>query len=218
MLIFFAKSEFVIYFYSHKLITKMKKILLITLLSLPILGFSQTSTKPIDGFLGIKFGTTKLAVTAAMKARGAKLDANSDATNLAYTNVSMAHRPTEVVIIRFVDGKVYEGDIFFTPADNDHTIAYYNDLVSDLNENYGKGQDSKKFTSPYADGDGHEVTALLVGAADYQTVWEAANSNTIKASIDKESDTSLSVELTYQDDVLTQQAIDKQKAKDKGDL
>jgi hypothetical protein len=196
----------------------MKKTLLIILLLIPFFGFSQTTTKPIDGFLGIKFGSTKIAVMAAMKARGAKLDPNSDATNLAFTNISMAHRSTEVVIIRFVNGKAYEGDIFFTPADNDHAIAYYNDLVSDLNDSYGKGQDSKKFTSPYADGDGHEVTALLIGAADYNTYWQAANSNTINASINKESDTSLSVELTYQDDVLTQQAIDKQKAKDKGDL
>ena len=195
----------------------MKKLLIITLSLIPFFVAAQT-TKPIDGFLGIKFGSSKPVVMAAMKARGAKLDASSNATSLAYTNVSMAHRPTEVVIIRFVNGKVYEGDIFFTPADNDHAIIYYNDLVSDLSENYGKGLDNKKFTSPYVNGDGEEVTALLVGAADFDTIWQASNDNTVKASIDKESDTSLGVQLTYQDDILTQQAIDKQKAKDKGDL
>jgi len=196
----------------------MKKILLTALVLIPLLGFSQTTTKPIDGFLGIKFGSTKIAIMAAMKARGGKVDPSSDATDLAFTNISMGHRATEVVIVRFVNGKAFEGDIFFTPADNDHTIEYYNDLVNDINDSYGNGQDSKKFTSPYVEGDGHEVTALLIGAADYNTYWEAANSNTIHAQIDKESDSSLSVELTYQDDILTQQALDKQKAKDKGDL
>ncbi|WP_461451088.1 hypothetical protein [Mucilaginibacter sp.] len=196
----------------------MKKILLIALLLLPILGFSQTdkTTKPIDGFLGIKFGSTKAAVIAAIKARGGKVNTNGDADNIAFDNVSLGHRETEIFFVRFVDNKAFEADFTFTPADNNHAIEYYNSLVSDLNDIYGKGESTKKFTAPYVEGDGHEQGALVLGAAEFNTYWEASNDNAINASIEKE-DLTLTVKLVYQDAALFSQAIDKQKSKDKSD-
>jgi hypothetical protein len=67
----------------------MKKTLLIALLLIPFFGFSQTqTTKPIDGFLGIKFGSSKAVVLAAMKAKGAVLDkSDADPTVLTFHNV-----------------------------------------------------------------------------------------------------------------------------------
>jgi hypothetical protein len=46
----------------------------------------------------------------------------------------------------------------------------------------------------------------------------AANKNIIEASIEKIDDTTLDVELIYQDGVLVDEAIAKQKAKEKGDF
>ena len=87
----------------------MKKTLLIVLLLVPFFGFSQT-TKPIESFLSIKFGSSKAEVIAAMKAKGYNLlksDENSD-TNLEFGAVNYAHRQTQAFAVEFVDNKCYE--------------------------------------------------------------------------------------------------------------
>jgi len=121
----------------------MKKTLFITLLFLiPFLGFSQT-TKPIDGFLGIKFGSTKAAVIAAIKARGGRINKASKNDYLAFDNVHLGHRETDMFLIRFVDNKAYEADFVFKPADENHAIQYYDRLISDLDDIYGVGNSTK---------------------------------------------------------------------------
>jgi hypothetical protein len=187
----------------------MKKILLITLLLIPILGFSQT-TKLVEGFLGIKFGSTKAVVIAAMRAKGAKLDKESDADMLEFDNASLG--------VKFVNNKAFEADFYFKSGDQSNIIEYYDSLVTDITDIYGKGDTVRKFTPPYYEGDGHEIGALLVGAAKMNTMWMAANKNIIEASIEKIDDTTLDVELIYQDGVLVDEAIAKQKAKEKGDF
>lgn len=193
----------------------MKKALLIVLLFVPFIGFSQT-TKPIDGFLGIKFGSGKQAVIAALKARGGTLDKASVKDNLGFDNIKLGHRETELLVVRFTNNKVFEADFHLKPQDDYHAIEYYNNLVSDLTNVYGKGNATKKFTSGFADGDGKELGALLTGAAEYNTIWTDANNNAVDVTIIKE-DGDLVVEIIYQDDALTAQAVKQQKANDKSD-
>ena len=195
----------------------MKKILLIALLLIPFFGFSQT-TKPIDGFLGVKFGSTKAKVLALLKARGAKLDPRSNAITLAFTHISLGHRAAEYVIVRFVNNKAFDAEFTFKPDDNNQVIDYYKSLESDLNDIYGKGEDDIKYTAPYTEGDGHDVDALLVGAAQYNTTWEDANNNTINLEIEKEDIANLTISLTYLDDALSKLEDARLKAKDKGDM
>lgn len=198
----------------------MKKILLIALLLIPVIAFSQNTTKSIDGFLGIKFGTSRAAVLAAVKAKGGKLAESSEADGLAFTNVHLGQREAAIFIVRFVDGKAYRAEFTFEPEDDYHAIEYYNGLVNDVNEIYGKGQSTKKFTSSFVEGDGHEVGALLIGAASIYTIWQSANNNLINASIDKDEEdgsTSLEISLIYQDDALNNIYESKQKASSKSD-
>jgi len=197
----------------------MKKILLIALLLIPFIGFSQT-TKPIDGFLGIKFGTPRAAVIAAIRAKGGKLSKESTADVLAFTDVRLGQRETDLFFVRLVNNKVYRAEFTFKPADDYHAIEYYNNLVTDLNGVYGKGESTKKFTSSFKDGDGHEVGALLIGAAEFYTVWESStNKNLINASIDKDDDgTSLVVTLMYEDSALAELESSQEKKQDKSDF
>src|SRR5581483_6987501 len=123
------------------------------------------------GFLGIKFGSSKAAVIAAIKARGGIINKAGNADNLAFDNVTFAHRKVDFLVVRFVDNKAFEADFTFTPQDDNHAIEYYDNLVNDVNEIYGKGEATKKFSDPYKDGDGHEMSALMIGAADYSTLW-----------------------------------------------
>lgn len=194
----------------------MKKILLITLLLIPFIGFSQT-LKPIDGFLGIKFGSSKADVIETMKLKGATIDSDNPKNEIVtFNNVSLGHRQTVTFFVRFVNNKAFEADYFFDPGLEAKTIEYYNELISDLTDVYGKGQSFKNFKDPYKDGDGYETTAISSGNADYVTFWEDANNN--KNSISLKIQPNFHVKLIYQDAVLVQEAIAKQKAKEKGDF
>jgi hypothetical protein len=190
----------------------MKKTLFIALLLIPFLGISQT-TKPIDGFLGIKFGSDAATVKAAIKAKGGLFLASKSTTELLkFTGVKLGHRASSLFAVKLVDNKAYEADFFFDPELEAKIIDEYDALASDLNDVYGKGTATKTFKSPYADGDGFEITAIQSGNADYQTIWESGE-NTLSEVIVSE----MSIELTYQNGPLIDKAIAKDKAKEKSD-
>ncbi|WP_179415537.1 hypothetical protein HDF19_21800 [Mucilaginibacter sp. E4BP6] len=197
----------------------MKKTLLIVLLLVPFFGFSQT-TKPIESFLSIKFGSSKAEVIAAMKAKGYNLlksDENSD-TNLEFGAVNYAHRQTQAFAVEFVDNKCYEAIFDFKPEEDPKTIDYYNNLVRDINDVYGPGKPTKKFRYPYAEGDGQEIIALEGGYADFYTDWiDDNNKNLIEVKIATQ-DSDLMVVALYIDKELNDLALAHQKNKDKGDM
>ncbi|MGZ3752282.1 MAG: hypothetical protein ACXVAU_13460, partial [Mucilaginibacter sp.] len=128
----------------------MKKNLFVALLFLiPFCGFSQT-TKPISGFLGVKFGSSKETVIAALKAKGAILDkANSHKDNLAFSNAKLGTRKATGLLVKFVNNKAFEADYFFDPEVEAHIINEYNELVADITRVYGEGNVTKKYMSPY---------------------------------------------------------------------
>jgi hypothetical protein len=191
----------------------MKKILLIAFLIIPFIGFSQT-TKPIDGVLGIKFGASKAATLAAIKTKGGIWDKQqSTASGMSvYKNVKFGRRTSIGVALSFYAGKFYSAVFLFKADDDPHTIDYYDDLVSDLSDVYGAGTPTKTFRSPFTDGDGHEITAIEGGYADYYTDWES-NDNTIQVSIN----THFYVTLSYSDGAIRANANAKRKAKDNAD-
>jgi hypothetical protein len=192
----------------------MKKTLLITLLLIPFLGMSQT-TKPIEGFLGIKFGTGIAAVNAAVIAKGGVIDkAKSTKESVIFRNVKLGHREAASFIVKFVNDKAYEADFIFLPGQDARTIEYYNDLVNDINEIYGKGDLQVTFKSPYSDKDSetNKIVAIRNAMAEYKTYWES-NDNSILAEITDD----LTVDLIYQNDKLFSEAEAKQKAKEKSD-
>ncbi|MDB4903096.1 MAG: hypothetical protein JWQ63_2377 [Mucilaginibacter sp.] len=195
----------------------MKKTLLIALLLIPFLGISQT-TKPVDGFLGIKFGSSRAAVIAALNAKGGILGKKESTPEfLYYKNIKLGHRDAGAFMVKFVDDKAFEADFIFDPGLDAKTIEYYKILVNDISENYGKGFDHKNYQEPYnnEDDDGIKIDAMKDGKVEYFTIWQSEPSkNTIKASVD----VSLAVILKYQDSELVGRVIDKQKAKEKSDF
>jgi len=193
----------------------MKKILLITLLLIPFLGFSQT-TKPIDGFLGIKFGSSKAVVLAVMKAKGAVLNEKiGNANNLAFNRVKLGLKDA-ALLVRFVNNKAFEADYFFVPDVEAKIIETYDDLVTDVINKYGNGQATKQFNPPYAEdeSDGDTLLGLSAGKINFQTDWSDDKKNSIEIIIT----TDMNVKLIYQDGVLTNEAIALQNAKQQKDF
>ena len=195
----------------------MKKSLLIAFLLIPFLSIAQT-TKPVDGFLGIKFGSTKQEVIAAMQAKQAKYEeASSKESFLQFSNVTVAHRAAHC-FVRFIDGKAYEALFNFFPESEPQIIEYYNALVTDISGAYGPGKAIVDFKDPYKFGDGNESVALAEGNAKMFTNWKSDNGNTMQVKISKNQYDNLYVSLFYTDETLNKEVLARQKAKDKADL
>jgi hypothetical protein len=191
----------------------MKKNLLILLLLIPFLGMSQTK-RPIEGFLGIKFGSSKADVIAAIEAKGGKLE-HYDKTpenQVYFSNVKLGPRATIIFFVVFNNDKAYEAIFGFKPDSEPQAVEYYDALISDISDIYGKGKSTRTFKSPYEDGDGHAVSAIQGGYAQYFTNWEA-DKKIIQININQE----LNIQLTYEDETLAAEAKAKQKAKEKSD-
>lgn len=193
----------------------MKKTLLIALLLIPFWGISQT-TKEVEGFLGIKFGSSAAEVQSALNAKGGILDKkNTDADLMTYKNIKLGHRDAGLFVIKFINNKAFEADFIFDPGLDAKTLDYYYSLVDDINDNYGKGQSTATFKSPYSDKDpdNEKILAIKNAEGDYSSFWQSSNKNTISITITDD----LAVILKYQDSVLVQEAINSQKAKEKSD-
>ena len=190
----------------------MKKSLLILLLLIPFVGFSQ-NLKPINQVWGLKFGASKSATLAAIKAKGGTLDIITKTGIYIFKNIKFAGRKPLSMAAFFFQNKFYSASFLFKADDDPGTIDYYNDLVINIDSTYGPGQVTKNFTSGFADGDGNEIVAIQGGYADYQTLWHDDNNNYIIVTIDK----NLMVELSYVDAAIEQLYAARQKALEKSD-
>jgi hypothetical protein len=193
----------------------MKKTLFIALLLIPFLGISQT-TKPIDGFLGVKFGASKDDVIAAIKARGGNVNETPTNERVSFNNVKLGPRKAEELVIYFVNNKMYQGAFYFKPEQEPQTIEYYNALVSDISEVYGKGKPAMSFKSPYENGDGHELLALSSGNAKFYTNFNS-DKNLLQIDIKALQNEELYVIASYYDNTLVAEAHAKEKDKAKSD-
>ena len=191
----------------------MKKTLLIALLLLPFWGFTQTK-KPITSFLGIKFGSSRAQILAAMQAKGyAPNKKYSNAENLAYNNVRLGHRPCAFVV-KFVNNKAFEADYISITDPQAKCIHDYNEIVDQITGIYGEGQVTKNYSSPYTEGDDNTLTGLSDGKIDLHTLWIDSDNNTIQISIDS----NLDVNIVYQNGKLVEEAIANQHKKDASDF
>jgi hypothetical protein len=191
----------------------MKKILLIALFLMPVIGFSQT-LKPIDGFLSIKFGSSKADVTAAIKAKGGTV--SKEAPNaLVFKGIKLGHLDVFGLTVWFYNDQACQAQFFFKAELEDKTIDFYNDLMSQVSDVYGQGKSTRVFRSTFKDGDGYEITAIEQGDADYSTIWaDKDNKHRIVETISPK----LYIMLTYMDTVLTDASFAQDKAKEKGDF
>jgi hypothetical protein len=148
----------------------MKKLVLITTtLLLPFFVFAQTE---LPGALGLTFGMNKASVKRIMIDKGGVLDAsNSDANTQVYTGVTMGIKHTDWVGCNFINDKLYSIKILFIPVTKLNTQGLFDDLQAIITTKYGKPESIRKFISPYSDGDGNEIDAVLTGKGTIVSLW-----------------------------------------------
>ncbi|HEX9155400.1 MAG TPA: hypothetical protein VF819_07535 [Nitrospira sp.] len=83
------------------------------------------------------------------------------------------------------------------PSGDDYRNAYQTVLRA-LTDKYGQGQEQRSFDPPYADGDGTEEAAILVGDARISTQWLGVASHTgLRVDITKDG-TDIVITVSYE--------------------
>ncbi len=191
----------------------MTKIIITFLVILPALAWSQT--KVVTGVMGLKFGSTPLQLSALAKSKGWVFDVNSSSVKTkVYNTVQVAERNTILATFDFINGKLYQASFYFSETET-KTIGLYDQISTELNDVYGEPDCYKLFKSPFKEGDGDEIKAIKGGYAEYECYWGMTKSN--PNGVNLKINSSLLIELKYQDAKLIKEALESQRQKKKSD-
>lgn len=164
--------------------------------------------KMIEGFWGVKFGSSQDEVKSAILAKGPTLSSLSTADELMFQDVTFTQRRLAALSFKFVNNKFYEADVTYPAPDDIEVISTFKTIINELSEVYGKPNISKNFQFPYADGDGFEAQGIKQGKVSFTAVWKTSNNNAIQLQIDK----NLSLSLFYTDGTLEKTKDSKKSA------
>lgn len=164
------------------------------------------TTKPIEAFWGIKFGSSPDEAKKLVISKGGKFEAPaSKPDQLGFTGVVFTGRQTESLLLNFIDGKFYESSLKFPIADDAQVISLFNTIQKELDDVYGHSDINASYEYPYKEGDGETVQAIKFGHATIFAKWTSSNGNTIQLQINKD----LSFNLFYTDATLKKATVIK---------
>ncbi len=182
----------------------MKNLLIIAFLLMPFPGISQTTTKPIDSFLSLNFGSPKVTILNYVKENGGTYEAFVSKANLTICyNVMYGTHMSKLFGVKYFNNKAYLATFVFKADEDNSVLNYYSELIKEISAQYDNGVSVKKFKSPYKEGDGLEISAIQKGYADYQTVWTDQNKNSITLTINSDD---LSISLQFLDNKISRLA------------
>ena len=182
--------------------------------------FAQETKANVDGFWGMKFGSSVAECRKIILSKNTgTIDAkNSSETKIIIDNPEFAGKKPAFIALLFVNDKFHTSKTFFKPTSAARVFELYDSIKGELNDKYYKTkEDFKIFKSPYYDGDGYEASAIRLGKATVAAFWTFNQSDESKTVISLQIEESLLVNLSYQDDKIADQAIEKQKNKNAKD-
>ena len=185
------------------------------------------SAQPIrlDKFFGVPFGSTRDSVKKIMELKpDCSFDEkSSDLEMLVFDNVKFAGRSTQFVVFYFIDNKFYSGFVLLKPTSDAKVFELYKSFKEDFNNKYfPTDKDYEVFKYPYSKDSDNIETAIEVEKATFSCFWFFdridTKYETPRNVISLEITPKLMVKITYQDGLLTDQAIAKAKKKNANDL
>ncbi len=191
----------------------MKKTLILVLLTIPSISISQ-STKALEGFWGIKWGTSAAQMKKEMlQKQGVTLDAkNSKDGSMFFDNGKWGAFRVVFSIFQYGERGVHTAKALLSPTVEAKVIDLYDDVVSSLTEKYGDPKNEiKDFKPPYRDGDGYETQAIKYGKGTYSTYWGIPSAKGDEDAIVVEITEGLEVRVTYQNTDMFNTANEKTK-------
>lgn len=165
----------------------------------------------LDGFFGIKFGSTREQVKSIMLERkNGKIDLeNCSEKKLIFDNVKFAGRMSQFVLFSFVNNKFHTAKVIIKEPLESKVVDVYNDIKTELNTKYFKTTDDfENYKSPYEKGDGYTETAIKVGKLTIAAYWTFKNPNSDAENlISLEIDEKMLIKIGYQDGLLIKEAV-----------
>lgn len=183
-------------------------------------GTVPANHKKIDGFWGVKFGSSYMqAKKIILSKEGAILDKkNSDSSIVVVDAAKFAGRQTSYIVLQFINDKFHTAVVSFKSDLEAKVVDLYETMETELNEKYFKtDSDFKNFKYPYKEGDGYEITAIKVGKATFASFWNFPREDGFTNSIYLTISENLLVKLRYQDGKLIEEAVEIQKSKNAKD-
>jgi hypothetical protein len=196
----------------------MKNFILIAFLFIAFSVEAQTA-KPIDGFLGIKFGSYPGQVIDALKAKGAfeDMDYNNNYNrtgNLRFKHVLLGSRTCADFIVSFANDQACQAEFIFDPEVETESVNYYLALVKDIRSVYGNGEMEHNRENSV----GHDdIKDIKSGYANFATNWNDG-SNLIRTHITLSKYTGIQVNLIYRNYHLFNLYQAQQNEKNKSEL
>lgn len=165
----------------------------------------------LKGGIGLEFGASRNNVIEILQYRGGSIDKSmSNDEMLVFDNIKIGGRKTIYISTWFVDNKLFEINVYFSPSLDPAVQQLFDEIKENLENKYGKSMCVRNFKGVYKDGDGYELQALRGGYADIVCWWNSfIDGNTIILKIT----TTLDVHINYQSDELTRMKIQKDKEK-----
>lgn len=196
----------------------MKKILVFACFMLFAV-YAIAEERTLEGFWGIKFGTSIAEGKKIMASKGLKLDTSGSSKDiLIYQNVKFGGRDAVAVGLKYDKNRFYEAMVGYrTPLDA-KTVELYENVKADINAKYyTSNEDYKSFKYPYSEGDGYEITAIKLGLANISAFWQFERSDGEKNWIQLEIKENLVIFINYTDGKISEEVIGRNRATDSKD-
>lgn len=203
----------------------MKNILSTFLLLFFAINISLGQNRTMNSVMGIPFGSTKAEVKAALieKQPGIKIREES-ANMIIYDKGKFGGRESFSFLFKFTDsGKLHTAIILIDPVYCSKVHEIYDDIVSDINEKYYVSDlQVERYKYPYDKSDRENTMVITGGYATIHTIWSFDMPSTPSNTDD---DNAIMVEITsnciikiaYQDGVLIDEVVNKQKQQNSKD-
>lgn len=198
---------------------------LITFISIILLTIS-VNAQELTGFMGIPFGSTKSEIKTAFLNKNPNAKIHTDeATTLTFTNFTFGGRKAVAVVFGLNDqGKMHTAIVLLDNDNDDEVFELYDNVVSDINEKYHyRDVNNEIWKYPYERSDKfqHGVTAIKIGKCSLQSMWYFDIGDPSTHDDDNiicvENTQSCTVKITYQNGIMINEVVSKNKKKDSQD-
>lgn len=175
--------------------------------------------KTLEGFWGIKFGSSMAVGKKIMASKGLKLDPLfRDKDALMYQITKFGGRDAVAVGLKYDKNQLYKAMVCYRTPLEANTLELYENIKADINTKYYTSDNNyKQFTYPYSEGDGHEITAIKLGLANIAAFWQFERSDGEKNWIQLEIKESLVIFLNYIDGKIHKEVVGKNNETDSKD-
>jgi hypothetical protein len=203
----------------------MKNILSLFLLLFFTFNISQGQSKEMNSVMGIPFGSTRAQVKAAMSQKQPGIKIREEKSNIViYNDGKFGGRSAFSFLFKFTDSdKLHTTIILLDPVYCNQVFELYDGIVSDINQKYYVSDFVvERYKYPYEKSDRENTNVITGGYATINTIWTFDMPNTPDSTDD---DNAIMIEITngcivkvsYQDGVLIDEVVNKQKEKNSKD-